>query len=188
MTLGCSEYAEWRSRPCYKHGPNRFLTRSTGFSMVASTTHISYGKMLVAVFSLGLAVGCVPLDDGYNSPSYGNGYGGGYNRGPYYGNSGGYHGDPYYRDPYYRDERRDAQRERERLEQERERLEEERRRLERERQRDRYPNPPPPPAARPQPERCPPGFSPSENKCSPEERKRGCKDIRMPSGLGCVHR
>ena len=150
--------------------------------MVAPTKQFSYSKMLVAVFSLGLAVGCVPLDDGYNTPSYGSGY----NRGPYYGNSGGYYGDPYNRDPYYRDDRREAQRERERLEQERERLEEERRRLERER--DRYQNPPPPPAARPQPDRCPPGFSPSENKCSPEVRKRGCKDIRMPSGLGCVHR
>jgi hypothetical protein len=35
---------------------------------------------------------------------------------------------------------------------------------------------------------CPPGFRPSEQKCSPEERRRGCKDMRMPSGLGCVRR
>jgi hypothetical protein len=43
---------------------------------------------------------------------------------------------------------------------------------------------------RPQPsqDRCPPGFQPSEQKCSPEERRRGCKDIRTPSGLGCVNR
>lgn len=35
---------------------------------------------------------------------------------------------------------------------------------------------------------CPPGFRPSEQKCSPEERRRGCKDMRLPSGLGCVRR
>ncbi len=42
--------------------------------------------------------------------------------------------------------------------------------------------------ARPQPaaaERCPSGFSPSEQKCSVEERRRGCKDMRLPGGLGC---
>jgi hypothetical protein len=143
---------------------------------------IAYPLVALALSS-SLLIGCVPLDDGYgtSSPSYGGGYG----RGPAY-NSGGYYGDPYYRDPYYRDERRDAQRERERLEQERERLKDERRRLERERQR--QPSSPPPPVVRPQPERCPSGFSPSENKCSHEERKRGCKDIRMPGGLGCVRR
>jgi hypothetical protein len=37
-------------------------------------------------------------------------------------------------------------------------------------------------------ERCPAGFSPSERKCSPDERRRGCKDIRLNSGLGCVSR
>lgn len=37
-------------------------------------------------------------------------------------------------------------------------------------------------------ERCPAGFSPSEQKCSPDERRRGCKDIRLPNGLGCVRR
>lgn len=35
---------------------------------------------------------------------------------------------------------------------------------------------------------CPSGFSPSERKCSNEERRRGCKDMRLPSGLGCVKR
>ena len=35
---------------------------------------------------------------------------------------------------------------------------------------------------------CPPGFRPSEQKCSPEERRRGCKDVRLSSGLGCVKR
>ena len=51
-------------------------------------------------------------------------------------------------------------------------------------------SPPPqsynPPARRV--ESCPAGFSPSEQRCSPEERRRGCKDIRMDSGLGCVKR
>jgi hypothetical protein len=44
------------------------------------------------------------------------------------------------------------------------------------------------PAARSSNDRCPSGFQPSEQKCSPEERRRGCKDIRTPSGLGCVKR
>lgn len=37
-------------------------------------------------------------------------------------------------------------------------------------------------------EECPPGFKPSENKCRPDERRRGCKDMRLPGGLGCVKR
>lgn len=37
-------------------------------------------------------------------------------------------------------------------------------------------------------ETCPPGFQQSEQKCSPDERRRGCKDMRMPGGLGCVRR
>ena len=37
-------------------------------------------------------------------------------------------------------------------------------------------------------ETCPSGFKPSEQKCSNAERKNGCKDIRLPSGLGCVKR
>lgn len=37
-------------------------------------------------------------------------------------------------------------------------------------------------------ETCPAGFRPSEQKCSPEERRRGCKDMRLPGGLGCVKR
>lgn len=35
---------------------------------------------------------------------------------------------------------------------------------------------------------CPAGFRPSEQKCSQAERARGCKDMRLPSGLGCVKR
>jgi hypothetical protein len=50
---------------------------------------------------------------------------------------------------------------------------------------DNRPPPPPPAAVR---EECPPGFRPSEQKCSPDERRRGCKDIRLPGGLGCVKR
>ena len=37
-------------------------------------------------------------------------------------------------------------------------------------------------------EHCPSGFRPSENKCTPQERARGCKDMRLPGGLGCVKR
>jgi len=120
---------------------------------------------------LGFA-GCAGLND----------LGGGYPNSGY--NSGGYD------DDYYR--RRDSERnwdEKRRLERERERLEEERRRIEN----DRYHTPPPisrpvPPIYQPAPERCPSGFSPSEQSCSPSERARGCKDIRTPSGLGCVRR
>lgn len=123
-----------------------------------------------------------------NDPYYPSGGYGGYGSGPYYG------GGPYgYRDDYYYN-----QRERDRLQAERDRIERERNRLEREREQQQYQRPypppyqppPPPPPIRPAPayDRCPAGFSPSENKCSPEERRRGCKDIRLPSGLGCVRR
>ncbi len=37
-------------------------------------------------------------------------------------------------------------------------------------------------------DRCPPGFQPSENKCTDRERRNGCKDVRLASGLGCVKR
>jgi hypothetical protein len=105
------------------------------------------------------------------------------------GYSGGY-GSPYYRDrDYDRRERREIERERREIERERDRvardrerdrIEEERRQLERERQRV-YSSPR-------REESCPPGFSPSEQKCSSEERRRGCRDMRLPGGLGCVDR
>jgi hypothetical protein len=124
------------------------------------------------------ALGCAPM----NNDPYGYG---GYGAppppppAPYYG--GGYYGGPgYYGNGNY------DRRERERLERERQRLEEERRRLERERERPVYQAPPP--APRPTQDRCPAGFSPSERKCTQEERRRGCRDMRMPSGLGCVSR
>jgi hypothetical protein len=131
---------------------------------------------LFSVLSTAGLCGCTNLNDPY-------GYGGGYSPpppspyyggAPYYGGGSGYYGN----DPYRR-ERRD-------LERERERLEEERRRLEREKNK----QPIPPAYTRPAPpaDRCPPGFSPSERKCTPEERRRGCRDMRMPSGLGCVDR
>jgi hypothetical protein len=43
-------------------------------------------------------------------------------------------------------------------------------------------------ASAPQQESCPPGFQPSERRCSQDERRNGCKDIRLDSGLGCVKR
>lgn len=160
-------------------------------------------KLLVSVhhqlriLALGVIIasasGCAnmadPYNNGYGSPynnGYGNGYGspygGGYNAPPpgYYG-GGGYYGGP----GYYGNGPADR-RERQRLEDERRRLEEERRRLEREREQNQRPSPPP--MMRPTQDRCPSGFSPSENKCSPEERRRGCRDMRLPSGLGCVSR
>jgi len=104
--------------------------------------------------------------------------------------SGGYYEDDYprrnhdrdYRDDY--DDRLDEQREERReLEYERRRLEAERRELQQERARVTAA-----PTAEPAVERCPSGFQPSENKCSVEERRRGCKDMRLPGGLGCVRR
>jgi hypothetical protein len=35
---------------------------------------------------------------------------------------------------------------------------------------------------------CPPGFRPSEQKCTNDERRHGCKDVRTPRGLGCKNR
>lgn len=124
-----------------------------------------------------LPSGCAGLNDGYPGGGY---YGG--------GPSGYYGGGPYYGDSWQ------DRRERERLRDERERLERERERLERERNRQPVYVPPsyqPPVISQrppPQQDRCPAGFSPSEQKCSPAERRRGCKDIRLPSGLGCVNR
>ncbi|MEN9846366.1 MAG: hypothetical protein RIS36_1513 [Pseudomonadota bacterium] len=33
---------------------------------------------------------------------------------------------------------------------------------------------------------CPRGFTPRERRCSDTERSRGCKDMRLPNGQGCV--
>jgi hypothetical protein len=33
---------------------------------------------------------------------------------------------------------------------------------------------------------CPRGFTPRERRCSDAERARGCKDMRLPNGQGCV--
>ncbi len=128
-------------------------------------------KCLVLAGFVGLT-GCVDLNDPY-SPGYGKSY------------DSGYYDDRHDSDWNDRRERREIERERERLDRERDRLREERER-EREHERNRREQerryqPPPP-------ERCPSGFSPSEQKCSNEERRRGCKDMRLPGGLGCVRR
>jgi len=143
----------------------------------------AFRSLVVAVvFSV---VGCAQMSDP-NGYGFGNGgypYGGpgpGYGPapGPYYGNQP-YYGNGYGNNNFDRRERRELERERERLERERERLE---------REREKQPQYLPPPMPRPTQERCPPGFSPSERKCSPDERRRGCRDIRLNSGLGCVAR
>ncbi len=36
-----------------------------------------------------------------------------------------------------------------------------------------------------QDEHCPSGFEPGNHRCSQGERKRGCKDMRMPGGTTC---
>ncbi len=124
----------------------------------------------VIVSLLCVLTGCAEL----NTP-----YSGGYRNDPYYGGGGGY------RDDYGRHEDWKRDRERRELDRERDRLEDERRRLEEERRKQANQS-----AVWGQPaqERCPSGFTPSENKCSKEERRRGCKDMRLPGGLGCVKR
>lgn len=104
---------------------------------------------------------------------------------PYYNNSGRYYDDGRYnprytsgRDRYYNERERDRiENERRDLAIERDRLERERERLER--QKDREARRPAPQA----PETCPSGWRPGS--CSKKDRKHGCKDKRMPRGLGC---
>ena len=129
--------------------------------------------------AVSIFAGCADLNSPYGSPYGSQGSYGNYPPPPpYYGNPGYSNYPSNYGNE--RRERKELERERERLEAERQRLEEERRRQ----------NQAPPPVYRPPPvqERCPAGFSPSEQKCSREERKRGCQDMRLSSGLGCVRR
>jgi hypothetical protein len=150
----------------------------------------TFGYKFIAFSVLYLLSGCDALNNSYSRP-YDSRYD---NR------SGGYY-DPYARDPYqnnndYYYQQEAQRRERDRLYNEQRRLDHERNRIEGERERlrneerqnlqNQYTPPPPPP--RPREERCPSGFQPSENKCSREERRRGCQDMRLPGGLGCVKR
>ncbi|MBL7661646.1 hypothetical protein JNK13_02730 [bacterium] len=124
--------------------------------------------------------GCADLD-----PNYGSGYGGYGRPDPYY-NGHDYGRSDYYRDrerERIREEHRKLERERDHLENERDRLADQRRREEEARREAERRE-----AERRREERCPAGFSPSERKCSSEERKHGCKDIRLDNGMGCVRR
>jgi hypothetical protein len=110
--------------------------------------------------------GCVPIASTYYDDSA-----------PYYEDS------PY---PGHEHRREHLNREREKLRDERRRIEQERRRLEEEqRRREEAATRPPEP---PRQTHCPAGYRPSEQKCTDKERKHGCKDVRLDSGLGCVHR
>jgi hypothetical protein len=153
--------------------------RSLQFSSHSPTYRVPSFRLAVLGVTLLLSFSaCGPYDPNFGGP-YGGGYNGGYN--------GGYYNDGF-------ETRRDIERsrqERRELERERERAQTERERLERERENSYsgYKSPPPPPSRpAPQVDRCPPGFSPSERKCSSDERRQGCRDIRTPSGLGCVSR
>ena len=165
------------------------------------------GSFLTLTAITTLFVGCADMN-GFGDQGWG---GGGGRRDPYY-SPPAYSPPPPRYDGYYpnddwrrdrdREEQHRLDRERDRLERERHDIEEQR---ERERNRDRdngrgrdnhdnndHRRPensysPPPPPARVQ-EHCPSGFQPSENKCSNEDRKHGCKDMRLHGGLGCVHR
>ena len=128
-------------------------------------------KNLLKLVALGTPLffaGCAEFNDPYypSSPSRG------------YSNS-------YDNDDYYRNRERDRiHHDKHELDRERDRIENERRQLEEQRRRERDAYRPPPPRE----DRCPSGFSPSEQKCSSDERRRGCRDVRLPSGLGCVSR
>jgi hypothetical protein len=137
----------------------------------------SYFYSLIILITLFIA-GCAGFNDPF-APS------GGFGRNDSWGSSSW--------DSHNDWERRRIEQDRWELEQERRRVRDEQRRLDRERENQwNRPTTPPyvPPMNRPQvrEERCPSGFSPSENKCSVEERRRGCKDMRLPGGLGCVKR
>ena len=139
---------------------------------MTSSSRIAF---LGSFISLGLLAGCAEFNDPYYS-SPRSGYGGGYND-PYYRDRD----DDYNRRRRWEEERRERREDQRELDRERERLEAERRRLEAEREASHRA----PPRHE---EHCPPGFSPSEQKCSSQERRRGCQDMRLPGGLGCVKR
>ncbi len=130
--------------------------------------------------ALALVIFTLPGCADFAGPSYGGGY-----REPYY-QPNYYDDDDYRRREHDRREHREMEKERERLDEEKDRIrrerDEERRREERERQREQEAQ------RQRQQEHCPSGFQPSERKCSQEERRRGCKDVRLSSGLGCVKR
>lgn len=141
-------------------------------------------SLALVTVSLTALVGCIDPNNNSYPSSYPSSYGTGYGNGNGYGNGGGY-SDPYYRER--RDlehDRRQEDRERRDIENERMRVEQEQRRLEQERA-TRYS---PPPRRQERQESCPSGYSPSERKCSNEDRKHGCHDMRLPGGLGCVSR
>lgn len=135
--------------------------------------------MRYLVFSLLLSlVACDALNtgNGYNNGGYYDPYSNGYGNNGY--NSG-------YNNGYYNSQREQLERERLRLERERLQMEKDRVRQE---QANRKPNRPSTYTPPPRRETCPSGFRPSEQKCSPKERKHGCQDMRLPGGLGCVRR
>ena len=136
--------------------------------------------LIVGFAPVAFLTSCIDPNAG-SYPSYPNSYGNSYGS-PGYGSG---YGDPYYRERRDIDrDRQQADRERRDIENERDRVDAERRRIEQERARQ-YSPPAPPPRRQ---ESCPSGFSQSENKCSSEERRRGCRDMRLPGGLGCVSR
>lgn len=134
---------------------------------------------LVAISSLG----CSELGNGLG------GYGGDSGPGVNYGSRGGYGyggGDPYYEQQRNWQQQREIDRQREDLERQREQIRKERWEAEHIARPpiEHFPIQQPPRRE----EHCPSGYSPSENKCSSEERKHGCSDMRLPGGLGCVRR
>ena len=149
-----------------------------------------------ALGSLMLFASCAEMNDPYRPAPHYDSYGSPYDSGYH----GSYDDHDYWRErerEHDREERRKIERERERIDRERKRLDDERRNEDRhrdeERRRDddrgrRDEDRKPAPRPQPKVESCPRGYSPSERKCSSEERKKGCKDIRMDSGLGCVKR
>ena len=130
---------------------------------------------------LGLS-GCVETGGGY----YPGAYGSSYDRHDYYDSDRHHHYDRDDRHDHDRDHEREMREERERKREREERERDERERRERQHhEEERHEGSK---FTQPREEHCPSGFSPSERKCSTEERRRGCKDMRLPGGLGCVKR
>lgn len=131
------------------------------------SNHYSYRNLLLLFVFGALFLGCTKVyKDNYDPyPSYGYGY--------------SQYPDYRYRNDYYR--RNEMER---RRDWERRKAEEAHRRWQDKTRNNRLPHQ----NNRREQMRCPSGYQPSERKCTAEERKRGCKDMRLSNGLGCVRR
>ena len=133
-------------------------------------------RSLLYIASIAVLTSCIGHENGsVSAPGY-----------PYPYYYGGYPppgvGSDYYRHRH-RYRHRQRQEDRERLREEREELRRDRREFEREKKRFEQEQK----SSSPAKDRCPPGFSPG-GRCTKQERKAGCKDMRSASGIPCIKR